>query len=267
MRCFVGIIGLGIFSLIGCSSPGQPFAYKDIKASVALSASPSQPNTAQSVSLAFTLRNTWDKPLTVPWQIKSFVPPASPITSGTIITNGSKYISEEGSASLTHVVGTLTPGSYSYALIIDPDNSIDEHDETNNISQTTLLVANQDISFGTPLPTFTLGSPAATSQIMVQFSLLHTHTTATTAPTAAAINVPITVKLNGTLVTPISVNPVSPVTVDPASTNPVPVSVTLPATNAAGIFPYTIELSPADGDDSNTNNNSTTISVVIPSAG
>jgi CARDB len=265
MRSVIFLGLCGACALTSCSSPGQTFTYKDAKASTALTAAPTGPNSVQAITLSFTLRNTWNQPLSVPWQIKQFVPPADPLTSGTIIASGTADIAAEGSSPLTHALSTLTPGSYSYALVLDPANSIAEDDETNNVSQTTVLVANQDITFGSPAPAFTLGSPAATSPITLQFSLQHTHTSATPAPTATAVSVPFTIQLNGAPITPISATPASPITSNPASA--IPVSITVPATNSAGVFPYVIQLAPAVGDDSNTNNNSATIFVVIPSAG
>ena len=86
-------------------------------------------------------------------------------------------------------------------------------------------------------------------------------------PAAVAINVPYTITSNGVTMAPLSATVASPANVDPAGTNPLSITLTLPATGSAGSFPYVITLSPAAGDDTNTNNNTVTVVVNIPAPG
>ncbi|HEX3135570.1 MAG TPA: hypothetical protein VHX44_18555, partial [Planctomycetota bacterium] len=138
----------------------------------------------------------------------------------------------------------------------------------------TLLVADQDLSFGSPAPTITgpggaaLTSADTATQLTLTFTILDTINAAQATPTA--VDVPYAILLNGVAVTPVSASLSSPVQVDPTGVTPPitqVVTVTLPATGSAGSFVYTITLSPADGDDSVTTNNAATVIVTIPAPG
>jgi CARDB len=264
VRCrwaLLAVLMTGIF-IVSCSSPGEPFAYKDIKFSAGPSA-PVSPTTTQAVTISFTIRNTWDQELSaVPWELHltasdPVIAAVNPINSGTVT------IPAFGSITQSINLGILPKGSRTYEVRLDPANVINEEVETNNIGQVTVFVADQDISFGTAVPTITVdaGSPPASQTLTATFSILHTVNTVAPAPAAVAISVPYTFTLNGVVVLTASA------TVDPAVTNPLPITVSLPATGSAGTFPYILTLSPAAGDDSNLNNNSVTVIVSIPASG
>jgi CARDB len=258
-----------VIALIGCTSPGSKFSYKDVKVSFGPSASPVQPVAGQATTISFTVRNTWDKPLTgVAWELhETGTSPA--------IATGTVDIVAFGSTSQTFIIASPTKGTHTYEVVVDPANSIAEQDETNNTSATlTVLVADQDISFGSTAPTITgpggaaLTSADTATQLTLTFTLLDAVNVAQTSP--IAVDVPYGILLNGVAVTPVSASLASPVHVDPTGiTPPVTqvVTVTLPATGSAGSFVYTITLSPADGDDSVTTNNTATVVVTIPAPG
>ncbi len=257
-------------SLVSCKSPGEPFAFKDVKISVGPSATPTQPATTHPTTIQFTIRNTWNKDLsTIPWEMRLNTDPANPL-SGSVVTSGVVSIPAFGSLGQSYNLGTLAKGSYTYAIILDPANSISEDNESNNIGQVTILVADQDISFGPTTPNITInagmGLPSS-RQLTATFEILHTVSTTAPAPPAVAINVPYAVTLNGNPITPDIASIASPVNVNPAGTNPQTVTLTLPATGSAGSFPYVITLSPAAGDDNNKANNSYTVVLSVPASG
>lgn len=259
-----------VAALIGCTSPGTKYAYKDVKVSFGPSATPAQPVVGQATTISFTVRNTWDKPLAgVAWELRETG------TSPATLATGSADIAAFGSAPQTFIITSPTKGPHTYEVVVDPANAITEQDETNNTSSTlALLVADQDVSFGTPAPTITgpggaaLTSADTATQLTLTFTILDTVNAAQTTP--VAVDVPYEVLLNGVAVTPVSASLPSPVTIDPTGVTP-PVTqaviVTLPATGSAGSFIYTITLSPAAGDDRVITNNTATVIVTIPAPG
>ena len=246
----------------GCTSPGSPYTYKDVKVSFGPSASPAQPVVGQSTTISFTIRNTWNQPLSgVTWQLWETG------TAPTQVAQGTVDIVAFGSTAQSQVLTSPTKGSHTYEVRVDTAAAIAEDDETNNTSGTlTVLVADQDIAFSTsPAPAFVLGSPAATSPITLTFTLTNTVNAAQTV-LPAAVSVPFDNTLNGAAISPAFVaTPSSPASVAPNGTTAI--SVVLPATGSAGTFVYTITLSPAVGDDSNTSNNATSVTVTIPASG
>ena len=250
----------------GCTSPGTPYAYHDVKVSVGPSASPAQPVVGQATSINFTIRNTWNQPLTgVAWELRENTDPLVP-TSGAIITSGVTDIVAFGSSAQTFALAGLTKGTHTYAVIVDPANVIAEEVEINNTAQLSVLVADQDISFGSPAPVITWPStPNITDQPTLTFTILDTVNVAQVAP--SAVIVPYAITVNGVALSPITA---SPVTINPTGVTPPVtqvVTLTLPALGSAGSFIYTITLSPAAGDDSVTTNNVTTVVVSIPASG
>jgi hypothetical protein len=171
-----------------------------------------------------------------------------------------------GSKSQSFDLGTITPaGSYTYAVIIDPANTISEENKANNSEQVTILVADQDITFGSTAAAISIDAGMGTPPnrtLTATFEILHTVNTTAPTPPAVAIDVDYTITLNAATVA----GPTT-VSVDPAGTNPLPISVPLPATGSAGSFPYVITLSPAVGDDNKTNNNTVTVVVTVPASG
>lgn len=256
--------------MAGCTSPGTPFAYLDLKVSIGPVATPLQPVVGQATTLGFNLRNTWNQPLTgVAWEVHQNSDPLLP-TSGPVIASGTVDLPAFGASAQSIPIDTTTKGTYTYAVIIDPLNAVAEQDETDNAAQTTVVVADQDLSFGTPAPTITgpggaaLTSADTATPLTLTFTVLDTVNAAQTAP--GAVTVPYTIVLNGVDITPAS----STVTIDPTGVTPpvtATVTVTLPATGSAGSFVYTITLVPADGDDSVTTNNTATVVVTIPAPG
>jgi hypothetical protein len=246
--------------LVACSSPGDSFAYKDLRISLGPSATPAQPVIGQSTTLAFTLRNTWNQPLTgVAWELRE-------TTSGSVVlTNGTVDLAAFGSSAHSFVITSPTQGTHTYTVVIDPLDAVnDEQDEGNNTSEIlTLVVADQEIAFGSPAPAVTWPTtPNTTDQPTLSFVISNTVDSDQPSP-AASISVPFSVTLAGNPVgTP---TPSSPATVNADGTTAV--SVLLPATGSAGSFVYTITLSPADGDDQSTGNNTATVTVVIPASG
>jgi len=254
-------------ALAGCSSPGSTFSYKDVKTSFGPSASPTQPVVGQATTISFTLRNTWDKPLTgVAWELRETTDPMNVVVLDGSDVGDPVDIVAFGSSAQSFIITSPTKGTHTYEVVVDPANSIAEADETNNTSATlTVLVADQDIAFGTPAPAVVLGSPASTSSSTLTFTIANTVNPAQTSPDAS-VSVPFDITMNGAAIAPPFVaTPSSPATVNANGTTNV--SVTLPPTNSAGTFVYTITLSPADGDDSNTGNNTSSVTVVIPAGG
>ncbi len=271
VRCsLVFVFGfiISIFA-ISCSSPGEPFAYKDLKLSVGPSATPTTPATTHAITINFTIRNTWNQAMdAVPWELH--LTASNPTVVGaTLVASGTVSIPAYGSVAQTATLGTLAKGSRTYEVRLDPANTISEEIEANNTGQVTFIVADQDISFGTPAPTITVnaGTPPSNQILTATFAIQHTANTTAPAPAAVAINVPYSITLNGAVVTPVSATTASPASVVPAGTNPLSITLTLPATGSAGSFPYVITLTPASGDDNNTSNNTVTVVVNVPASG
>lgn len=245
--------------LCGCSSPGTAFAYQDLKVSVGPNASPAQPVIGQATTISFTLRNTWNQPLTdVAWELRE-------TTSGsTVLSSGTVDLAAFGSSAQTFVIASPTAGTHTYEVVIDPADAVVEDDESNNTSdELTVLVADQDIAFGTPAPAITWPStPNTTDQPTLTFVIANTVDDDQASP-AANISVPFDITRNDAAIA-FTATPTSPATVNADGTTSI--SVVLPATGSAGTFEYTITLSPADGDDSNTTNNTVTVTVVIPAS-
>lgn len=249
-----------------CSSPGEPFAYKDVKVSFGPSSTPVQPVIGQATTIRFTVRNTWNQPLAgIAWELCQ--------TSALVITlaSGTTDFIAFGSSAQEFVIASPTAGTHTYQVVVDPANVIAEEDETNNSSSVlTTLVADQDIAFGAaPAPAVVypamgvgMGSPNAADAPTLTFTITNTVNAAQLAP-AASISVPFAITLNGAAVA-FTATPTSPATVPMNGSTAV--SVALPATGSAGTFVYTITLSPVDGDDNNTGNNTTTVTVVIPAS-
>lgn len=266
---FVAAMVLIAVVVSGCTSPGTSFAYLDVKISVGPSTSPAQPVVGQPTAINFTIRNTWNQPLTgVAWELRENSDPLVP-TSGPVIASGVTDIVAFGSSAQTFALSGLTKGTHTYAVIVDPANVIAEEVEINNAAQLFVLVADQEISFGSPAPVILWpSSPNITDQPTLTFTILDTVNIAQVAP--SAVSVPYAITVNGVALSPIAATPASPVTITPTGVTPPVtqvVTVTLPALGSAGSFIYTITLSPAAGDDSVTTNNVTTVVVSIPASG
>lgn len=272
MCATVVLTGLAVAA---CSSPGTSFAYRDLKVSLGPTSSPTQPATTQTSIISFTLRNTWNQPVTgVTWVLRDVTDPMNPSdVAGTDLGADLVDIEAFGRVVIDVPRDTQSAGTRRYAVEVDPGDGQEEDDETNNTSETlTVITADQDIAFGTPAAEITPESPTSADQLTLTFAISHTVHAALTPP-GSTVSVPYSITVQNTpddtpvAVVPVSATPASPANVDPAGTNPQPVSVTLPATGSAGTFIYTITLSPADGDDSNPANNTTTVTVLVPAPG
>ncbi len=259
--CLLTTVVLTALVCAGCTSPGTPFAYKDVKLSVGPSASPAQPVVAQATTISFTIRNTWNKPLAdVAWELRETSPATSTLASGTV------DLTAFGSVARSVVITPPAKGIYTYQVVVDPSNLIVEVDETNNTSGTlTVISADQDLAFSSttsPVVTWpTLGNlPSSSATPTLAFTLTNTPAAGVAGNSPA---VPYTITRNGAAFgfTPVGMGDTSPVTVSTAGQT---VTVTLPATGSAGTFEYTITLSPDAGDDRNITNNEVVVTVVIP---
>jgi hypothetical protein len=247
----------------GCDSPGEPFAYRDLKTSIGPSTTPGQPVDGQATTLTFTVRNTWNQPLAgVAWEVRANSDPLVP-TSGSVVASGTTDLAAFGSSAQSVSLGALAKGSHTFAVLIDPANTVAEENEGNNTAQVTVLVADQDVTFGTPAPAVTWSTSAnTTDQATLTFTIASTVDAAQTSP--SPVTVPFAITRNGDPLT-VTAAPASPASVAPNGTTAV--TVTLPATGSAGTFVYTVTLSPASGDDRVTTNNSASVTVVIPASG
>lgn len=260
--------------LMACTSPGKPFAYHDLKVSLGPSATPAQPGTTQTTTVSFTLRNTWNQPVTnVGWVLRDTTNPMAVVDA---VPPGSVATIDAFDRVVVDVaLGILSPGKHTYEVMVDPSNSEVEDDETNNTSETlTVVVADQDIAFS-GAPTVVLGSPASSNDFTIAFTLTNTLHAEATSP-GGAITVPYEITdANDAVVTPVSPAGPPPLTVsvpggDTNTPGTTTVTVTMPATNSGGKFVYTITLWPDDDSeekDGNPGNNTLTVTVTIPASG
>jgi subtilase family serine protease len=259
----LAVLMVAMFLPCGCDSPGEPFAYRDLKTSIGPATSPVQPVDGQSTTVTFTLRNTWNQALTgVAWEVRANSDPLVP-TSGSVVASGTADIAAFGSSAQNVALGALAKGSHTFAVLVDPANAVAEENESNNAAQVTVLVADQDVAFGTPAPAVAWPTSAnTTDQATLTFTIASTVDAAQTSP--SPVSVPFAITRNGDPLTVTAV-PSSPASVAPNGTTTV--TVTVPATGSAGTFVYTVTLSPASGDDRVTTNNSASITVTIPASG
>ena len=265
------VIGAALL-LAACNSPGEPFEYRDLKVSLGPASAPAQPAIGQTSIISFTLRNTWSKPVTaVKWRLHDTTNPMSVVM---VDEDDTVAIAAFDRVTIDVALPALLAGKRTtYEVVVDPDNTQAEDDETNNTSTTlTVVTANQDIAFGTPIAAITWPTtPNTVDQPTLNFTINYTINPAVTPP-GSAIMVPYTITVQNdpddtpVAVVPITPTPPSPATVNPLGTIPLPVTVTLPATGS-NTFIYTITLSPADGDDGNLDNNTATVTVVVPAPG
>lgn len=255
--------------LAACTSPGKPFAYRDLKVSLGPTSSPAQPATSQTSTISFTLRNTWNQPVTgVKWELRDTTDPLNVLV---VDEDDTVIIPAFDRVAINVALPAQSASKRTYVVVVDPDNTQAEADEANNSSTTlTVVTADQDLAFatGASAPAIVPGSPASTSSSTLTFTITNTVNAAQTTP-VASINVPFDITVNGAAITPAFVaTPSSPAAVSANSATPV--SVVLPPTNSAGTFVYTISLWPngdSNGDDSNTTNNSVSVTLVIPAGG
>lgn len=257
--------------LAACTSPGEPFAYHDLKVSLGPTSDPAQPATSQTSTLSFTLRNTWNQPVAnVKWVLRDTTDPLNVLE---VVPPDTVAVIEAFDRVVIDVaLPTQSAGKRTYEVTVDPDNTEIEEDETNNTSETlTVVVADQDIAFsGTPIVTLGSPPPESAQDFTIAFTLTNTlHAAATGPGSAIPVSYAIT-DADDVVVTPVS--PAGPLTVSvPGGTTGTPgtatVTLIMPATGSAGTFVYTITLWPAgdsNGDDGNPGNNTITVRVVIP---
>ena len=265
------LVALGALSAVACTSPGKPFAYRDLKVHRTPTSTPAQPATTEATTISFSLRNTWNQPVTgVKWELRDITDPLNVVV---VDDDDTVDIAAFDRTDINVPLAAQGGGTRIYVVVVDPDNTQPEEDESNNTSdELTVTTADQDIAFsGTPI--VTLGSPASSSDFTIAFTLSSTLHAQATSP-GSAISVPYEVTdAADVVVTP--VDPASPLTVTvPGGVTGTPgtitVTLTMPATGSAGTFKYDITLWPADdsdGDDGNLGNNTITVTVVIPASG
>jgi hypothetical protein len=271
----VVVLLTSVLLLVSCVSPGEPYTYLDIKFAVLPTLTPLQPATNQPVTVAFSIRNTWNQDLNgVPYIVYQNTDPGVP-TSGTVVVPSTLVdIPAFGSVPVTFIVPAQAPGNYTYSVVLDQAQLFAERDFTDNTATFTVTFADQDIAFDAiTVPSVTDPSPSATptsDPLLLTFALDDIVNYAQTAP--QDVSVTYQVVLNGVVVAGPLVKLVSPTTTtEPVGSTTIPpilglptqVSVALPATGATGTFIYTIQLSTQNGFDSNLNNNTAEASFTI----
>lgn len=253
------IIVVVALACVGCTSPGTAYAYRDALIQPLATSSVVQPSTSQAFVITFPVRNTDNQPMTVGYDIRQNVIadplPIDPL-SGAVVQSGSVLIPAFGTVNVTlSVPAQATAGSYAWSIILDPGGLIAERNETNNTATKRIEVADFDISFAaTPVITV---PPTPATDLTIAFSITNTNNVAAAAPTAASVNVTVTID-GGTAVVPTSISAGTPLA---AATFPlavgagltVPVSITV-ARPAIGNHAYTIVLTPTVADSNVPNN-------------
>lgn len=238
---------------IGCTSPGQAYGYLDVKFSGVLAATPAQPAVNKALSLGFTIRNTYNQPLSgITYRVFPVTSLTPTLTLGTQIgTDVTVSIPAYGSLYQTAAIpAQATAGDYSYAVVLDQSNTIAEQDETNNTAVITLTVADLDIAFGTPSASVDT-PPVSPGDLTLHFVITNTANADAAAPLPANVTYVITIDAVVMPITPVTSTLSSPVTV--ASGVSVPATVTV-ARPAIGSHTYTITLTSSVSESSTTNN-------------
>jgi hypothetical protein len=250
---------------LGCTSPGKGYAYLDVLIQPFATSSVFQPSTSQIFTLTFPVRNTYDQPVTVGYDIHQNVTadPIDPL-SGPVVQNGSVEVPAFGTVNVTLSLPVQTAGPHSWSIALDPTGVLAEQNETNNTATRTLAVADYDVSFGLPSPAVTVSLTPA-SPLTIDFAITNTNNVAAALATTANVNVAITVD-SGTAVTPLTISagaPLAaatlPIAVAAGATVPVRMTVPWPGT---GSHVYTIVLTPVVAD-SNVPNNTTVVTVPV----
>ena len=242
---------------IGCTSPGQAYGYLDVKFSGVLAATPAQPAVNKALSLGFTIRNTYNQPLSgITYRVFPVTSLTPTLTLGTQIgTDVTVSIPAYGSLYQTAAIpAQATAGDYSYAVVLDQSNTIAEQDETNNTAVITLTVADLDIAFGTPSASVDT-PPVSPGNLTLHFVITNTANADAAAPLPANVTYVITIDADPTPIVTTPGTPASPATVATGTSVPVTVTVPRPAgPTAVSSHTYTITLSSSVTESSTTNN-------------
>jgi hypothetical protein len=229
------------------------------------------------VSVTFAIRKTWNQDLTgVPYVVYQNTDPGVP-TSGTIVVPSTLVdIPAFGSVPVTFIVPSQAPGNYTYSVVLDQAQLFAERDFTDNVATFSVTFADQDILFDpATVPTITDPTASATpanDHLLLNFSIADIVNYAQTSP--VPVNVTYQVILNGAVVAgPFAVSVVPTTTTEPVGSTTIPpvlhaatpvTPIVLPPTGATGTFIYTIQLTTANGLDSNLGDNTAEAAFVIP---
>lgn len=250
------VLGSLLLVLAACTVPGSPYSYLDVRAAGSAQAVLAWPATTQPVGITQSLHSPYNKPLTVPYEVRDDTD-ADPLTF-TVVATGTVTVPAFGDATISEDLGVQPAAIHIYTVVLDPGNTMAERYESNNSGTVVIPVSDLDIAFATPAPAVATPVPAV-GDITLDFVLGNT-TNPAAAPGPASVTYAITV--DG-LITPAALTTASlpsPVTVNGGATQAV--SVTLP--NPGAGHTLTITLTSSVPEQSVGNN---VVTVVVPAAG
>lgn len=254
VRSLVAMVVL--LGAIGCTVPGSPYSYLDVRVSGFAQATIAWPSTTQSVGIRQNVHSPYNQSLSVPFEIRDDTD-ADPLTF-TVVNSGTVVVPAFGDATISVDLGLQPAAIHIYSVVLDPANTLAERYETNNVSSVLIPVADLDIVFGSPAPAVATPVPIS-GDITLNFAITNS-TNPGAAPGPSTVTYAITVDGVVTPAVLTTASPASPVVVNGGAT--VPVSVTLP--NPGAGHTLTITLTSSVQERSVTNS---VVSVVVPAVG
>lgn len=254
MRSLVAMVVL--LGVIGCTVPGSPYSYLDVRVSGFAQATIAWPSTTQSVGIRQSVHSPYNQSLSVPFEIRDDTD-ADPLTF-TVVNSGTVVVPAFGDATISVDLGVQPAAIHVYSVVLDPANILVERYESNNVGSVLIPVADLDIVFGSPAPAVATPVPIS-GDITLNFAITNS-TNPGAAPGSSTVSYAITVDGVVTPAVLTTASLASPVVVNGGATTPV--SVTLP--NPGAGHTLTITLTSSVQERSVTNS---VVTVVVPAAG
>jgi hypothetical protein len=193
------VLLLALSLLAGCYSNPQKSDGPLYQYDLVLTSSDTQPGTADSVTLSFSLMNFTDTTFTnLPWEIYLDGDLSDIVASGTIASLPGNGVSALVSAVVSAPSGG---GTHTFTAYVDPGNTLNQRTTASNVSALILTFADFNLTFSVP-PSASPADPTTTTPITISFSVENVDTSgnmATATNVGYQILEGVTVLASGTI--------------------------------------------------------------------